>query len=91
MDVRNALILKPCALGDMILAVPAIRSLNQHYPNANVDLLTNEIGAIAAEGNKYIDNVLLLTKGDGADGMGKVKRIYNCINYVKDCINENMI
>lgn len=74
-SIHKILVVKPCALGDMILALPAIRALKQQYPQATIDLMTNPIGAIAAQGNPYIDQMIILTEADGADHMGKVRGI----------------
>lgn len=72
-SIRRILIVKPCALGDMILALPTIRALKCQYPEATIDLMTNKVGAVAAEGNPYIDHTIVLTEADGADSMGKVR------------------
>lgn len=52
------LIVKLHALGDLIIATPAIRRLKMGMPNAEIDLLTTDWTAPAAENNPLIDNII---------------------------------
>ncbi len=56
--VRRILVVKPCCLGDVLMATPAIRALATAYPDAEIDALTTRWSAPALEGNPRVTTVL---------------------------------
>jgi len=41
-DMENILVIRPAALGDVIMATGIIRALKQRYPHATIDVATND-------------------------------------------------
>lgn len=56
--IKRILIIKPCCLGDVLMATPAIRALNVRFPEAAIDVLTNDWAAPALAYNPRIAEVL---------------------------------
>lgn len=57
-SVRRILVIKPCCLGDVLMATPALRALSEHFPHAAIDVLTTGWSAVALQGNSRISRVL---------------------------------
>jgi heptosyltransferase-1 len=55
---RKVLILKPSALGDIVMALPAARSVKLGLPGAKIYWLVNKGFAGFLEGNPYVDEVI---------------------------------
>lgn len=51
------LVLKPCCLGDLLLATPALAALRARFPSATITLVTSPWSSPAVEGNPHLDNV----------------------------------
>ncbi|MDP8237459.1 MAG: glycosyltransferase family 9 protein [Candidatus Hatepunaea meridiana] len=54
------LIVKLHALGDLVIATPAIRRLSEGLENVKIDLLTTSYSAPAVKGNPYVDNCIVI-------------------------------
>ncbi|MDP7502786.1 MAG: hypothetical protein QF451_08995 [Nitrospinota bacterium] len=54
---KRILVVLITGMGDLTLAVPAIRAIRQSTPSGGLDLLTSEKGRRAAEGCPYIDTI----------------------------------
>jgi heptosyltransferase-2 len=54
---KRILVVQIAGMGDLTLAVPAIRAIRQSNPSGGLDLLTSEKGRRAAEGCPYIDTI----------------------------------
>lgn len=52
------LVIKYSALGDIILAVPSLRSLKSKYPDSNISLLVDMQFQDILKNSQYIDNIL---------------------------------
>jgi heptosyltransferase I len=55
---RKVLILKPSALGDIVMAFPAVRSIKRGLPGARIYWLVNKGLAGILEGNPNVDDVI---------------------------------
>jgi heptosyltransferase I len=55
---RKVLILKPSALGDIVMALPAARNIKRGLPGAKVSWLVNKGLAGILEGNPHVDEVI---------------------------------
>jgi heptosyltransferase II len=58
-DVRNIVVIKPCCLGDMLMATPVIRSLSQRFPEADLTVATSEWSQPAIQTNPRIDHLII--------------------------------
>jgi heptosyltransferase-2/heptosyltransferase-3 len=52
--VAHILVIKPCCLGDLLMATPALRALKQHFPQAAIHVMTTEWCAPALVGNPNV-------------------------------------
>ncbi len=55
--IRRILLIKPDHLGDMLLATPALTRLRQHYPHAQITLLTGAWAAPIVATNRQLDTL----------------------------------
>ena len=60
LEVRSILVSKLCCLGDGVLAVPAIRALKEHYPEAALTLICTPRSVEAFRGQPFIDRIVNL-------------------------------
>lgn len=56
--IRRILVVKPCCLGDLLMATPALRTLAHHYAHARIDVLTSTWAAPALAGNPHVDQII---------------------------------
>jgi heptosyltransferase II len=57
-QVRRIVVIKPCCLGDMLMATPVIRALHQHMPGAELYVATGEWTQPAIETNPRLDGII---------------------------------
>lgn len=55
---RRILILKPCCLGDLLMATPTLRALREAYPDAVIHLAVGAAARAAVVGNPRLDALL---------------------------------
>ncbi|MBA2286795.1 MAG: glycosyltransferase family 9 protein [Ktedonobacteraceae bacterium] len=56
------LVVKLAAIGDLLLATPALRALRESYPQARIDLLVTPASAGILDGWSVIDTIIVLDK-----------------------------
>jgi lipopolysaccharide heptosyltransferase II len=56
--VRRLLVIKPAALGDVLMATPALAALRAGYPRAKIALAVGRWSSPAMEGNPDVDEIL---------------------------------
>lgn len=56
--VRSIVVIKPCCLGDVLMATPAISALRHGYPEARITVAVGRWSADALENNPDVDDVL---------------------------------
>jgi heptosyltransferase III len=62
---KNLLIVRTDRIGDVILSLPLVQAIKKHYPDSRITFLMREYTKALAEGNPFIDEILLLkTRGD---------------------------
>ncbi|MCK4423298.1 MAG: glycosyltransferase, partial [Candidatus Omnitrophica bacterium] len=71
----NILVIKLSALGDVILSIPSIRALREHYPEARISLLTDENGSHIVKGCPYLDEVVIYHKHHGPNKWREIFRL----------------
>jgi ADP-heptose:LPS heptosyltransferase len=57
-NIKNILIIKFAAIGDIILMVPMIRLLKKNYPDAKITFLCSDINYSMVKRVKYIDEII---------------------------------
>ncbi len=60
---NHFLIVSTTGLGDTLWATPAIRALREAYPKAYIGCLTTPLGARALQGNPYLNEFFVFTRG----------------------------
>ncbi len=64
---RSILVLKPCCLGDVLMATPAVAALRRHYPRAHLAFAVGRHARRMVEGNPHIDEIVDCGRvGDGS-------------------------
>lgn len=58
--IRRILIIKPRAIGDVILTTPFIRALKKNMPQAKIDFMIEPFAAPVIEGNPNINKIILM-------------------------------
>jgi len=56
--LRNILIIKPSALGDVVLALPALSALNKNFPDAKISWLVRPEFAPLLENHPYLNEII---------------------------------
>lgn len=56
--LKNILIIKPSALGDIVMALPALSALRRSFPNARISWLVRPEFAGVLEGHPHLDRVI---------------------------------
>lgn len=61
-QLKNILIIKPSALGDIVLALPALAALRKSFPDAKISWLVRPAFASLLQGHPYLDNIILFDR-----------------------------
>jgi heptosyltransferase-1 len=61
-EPKRILIIKPSALGDIVLALPALSALKHSFPNASISWLVRPEFAPLIMGHPYIDDIILFDR-----------------------------
>ena len=61
-EPRNILIIKPSALGDVAMALPALVMLDESFPQAKISWLIRPEYASLLEGNEHLDEVIIFDR-----------------------------
>ncbi len=61
-ELKNILIMKPSALGDIVLALPALAALRKSFPNAKISWLVRPEFAPLLENHPYLDEIILFDR-----------------------------
>jgi lipopolysaccharide heptosyltransferase II len=56
---KNILVIRPDAIGDVIMTTPALRALKESVPERKITLLTSQVGNLVASYIPFIDNVIV--------------------------------
>jgi ADP-heptose:LPS heptosyltransferase len=65
METKRLVVVKTRALGDTLLATPALRALRQGFPRAHITVVVSPAGQAVLEGNPDVDEVWVYDKGAG--------------------------
>ena len=61
-EVRNILVVRTSALGDVIHVLPALEALRQLFPDARITWLVEPLGAAILEGHPSIDKLFVIPR-----------------------------
>ena len=61
-DIKNILIIRRNNIGDMICAIPVLRTIRKEFPQAHITVLADGTNAGIIEGASFIDSLLVLKK-----------------------------
>jgi heptosyltransferase III len=75
---NNLLIVRTDRIGDVILSLPLAELVKKHYPDCKVTFLLKDYTKSIAEGNPFIDNILILKENN------KKVTLSNNIKQIKD-------
>ncbi|MCX5801170.1 MAG: glycosyltransferase family 9 protein [Candidatus Eisenbacteria bacterium] len=59
---RSILVLRPGAMGDVLLTTPALRALRRGFPDATLSVLVTRAGEAILRGNPNVDEIIVLDK-----------------------------
>jgi lipopolysaccharide heptosyltransferase II len=74
-SIRSILVIKPRAIGDVLLSTSVTPNLRRAFPQARIDFMTERSAADILEGNPYIDNRILYTPGKDSS-LALFRRLY---------------
>ncbi len=57
-ELKNILIIKPSALGDIVMALPALSALRRNFPDAKISWLVRPEFAGLLEGHPHLDSII---------------------------------
>lgn len=63
--LRRVVVIKPCCMGDVLMATPAIAALRKALPESHIALAVGEYSQPAVANNTRIDQVITAPPGDG--------------------------
>jgi ADP-heptose:LPS heptosyltransferase len=63
--VKNILIIRKNNIGDMVCAIPILKSIRREFPQAHITVLADRTNAGIVNGASYIDKLLVYRKGQG--------------------------
>jgi len=63
-EIKNILIIRMSAIGDVVFASPLIKALRQRYPDANISWLVEPAAASLLKNNSDLDEVIIWPKSD---------------------------
>lgn len=64
-DIQRIVVIKPCCLGDMLMATPALRALTQTYPDAVLSVVTDAWTRPAIETSPRVDHIIPFPESGG--------------------------
>ena len=65
---ERILILKPCCLGDVLLATPVVKALRERFPKATIDFAVGRFARQMVESNPHLDTALACGRRGGGRG-----------------------
>lgn len=64
-DIKNILIIRRNNIGDMICAIPALKTIRREFPQVHITVLADNTNAGIIEGASFIDKIIVYKKGRG--------------------------
>lgn len=76
-NIKKILIIKPGAIGDVLLATPVIENLRHHFPDAVINFLTQNFCREVLVDNPYLNRVLTYDIGKGDSSYCLIRNVHN--------------
>lgn len=73
--IKRILVIKPGAIGDVLLSTPVIENLRHHFPYAIINFLTQSYCREVLTGNPYLTRILTYDIGKGDSSWCLIKNI----------------
>ncbi len=64
-SIKKILIIKRTNIGDMICAVPALKTIRREFPGAHITVLADAVNSGIIKGASFIDKTIVYRKGHG--------------------------
>ncbi|CAG1772126.1 partial ADP-heptose--LPS heptosyltransferase 2, partial [uncultured bacterium] len=75
--VKKILVMKPGAIGDVLLSTPVIQNLRHNFPDAVINFLTQSYCRDVLVDNPYLTRVLSYDIGTGDSSRCLIKNIHD--------------
>ncbi len=75
--VNKILVIKPGAIGDVLLSTPVIENLRHNFPDAEINFLTQSYCREVLNGNPFLNRVLTYDIGKGDSSFCLIRNIHN--------------
>ncbi|HZR45268.1 MAG TPA: putative lipopolysaccharide heptosyltransferase III [Candidatus Manganitrophaceae bacterium] len=73
--IERILVIKLRQIGDVLLTVPALRAVREHYPNAHIAVMVSAGTEAMLTGNRLIDEVIVFDRSVVNDALfGRIRR-----------------
>jgi len=86
-DGSRILLIKLRAIGDVVMSTPVAENLKRHFPTSHVAFLTEAPSREILEDNPYLDELIVLEKGDWKD-LGPLARFRAQAIFYRDLRNS---
>ena len=83
LDVKNILVIHFGQLGDVVLALPAMRAIRERFPFANITALTGKVSGEIVRLSGFADQVIAVDRVELRDGP-KLRSIAKIISLTRD-------
>jgi heptosyltransferase I len=87
-ELKNILIMKPSALGDIVLALPSLASLRKSFPNAKISWLVRPEFAPLLENHPYLNEIILFDRKHLGKALSNTKAFGSLFSLVKQLRQE---
>jgi ADP-heptose:LPS heptosyltransferase len=82
-DFKNILVIHFGQLGDVVLALPALKAIRKHFQDANIIALTGKVGGEVVEMSDFADEVIAVDRVELRDGP-RLRSIGKMIGLTRD-------
>ncbi len=74
--INRILVLKPRAIGDVLLSTPILPNLRTEFPKATIDFFVEKFAAPVVEGNPFIDSVISIDTAEASpvSTIGRIRK-----------------
>jgi heptosyltransferase II len=80
-DIQRIVVIKPCCLGDMLMATPVLRALTREYPDSTVTIVTSEWTQPAIETSPRIEHLIRYPDGHPVLAAFQVARVMRTFRF----------